>query len=94
MPNIIFISMDTTRYDHINTGDGARARTPALKRFAREACDFKKAFVTIPETLPSHLSIFTSHYPHELGVTQNHSRFDGRFKMIQETLKENGYTNY
>lgn len=93
-PNIIFISMDTTRYDYIDTGYGARATTPALKKIAGQSITFKRAFVTIPETLPSHLSIFTSQYPHDLGVIQNHSRFNACCQMIQEILKENGYTTY
>lgn len=90
-PNLIFISLDTTRHDFINTGRGARANTPELKRFARQAVVMENAFATIPQTLPSHLSIFTSRFPHELGVEGNDHHYDGRHKMIQEVLKERGY---
>ncbi len=92
--NLIFISLDTARFDYVDTGNGARARTPALKNFSNNAIIFDKAFVTIPETLPSHLSIFTSHYPHQLGVMHNHSRYNGKYPMIQEVLKKQRYYTY
>ncbi len=92
--NLIFISLDTTRFDYVDSGWGAKSKTPVLKNFSKKAQVFEKAFVTIPETLPSHLSIFTSYYPHQLGVTQNHLRYDGKYKLIQEILKHNGYFTY
>lgn len=92
--NLIFISMDTTRFDFVDTGNGARASTPALKEFSKNAAVFKKAYCTIPETLPSHLSIFTSYSPHQLGVIHNHSRYHNKYPLIQEILKENRYHTY
>jgi len=91
--NVVLITMDTTRADHIDTGfkSCARAFTPALKRFAGKSIVFQQAYCTLPETLPSHLSMFTSHYPHELGVLSNQYIFDGRFKLLSEVLKEKGY---
>lgn len=89
--NLIYISLDTTRHDFINTGRGARANTPELKRFASQAVVMDNAFATIPQTLPSHLSIFTSRFPHELGVLANENEYDGRYRMIQEVLKDRGY---
>jgi membrane-anchored protein YejM (alkaline phosphatase superfamily) len=92
--NVIFISLDTTRHDHIDTGLGARAETPAIKRFSEHALVFERAFAPSSETLPSHLSAFTSRLPHELGVIGNGDGFDGRFPMIQEVLKQKQYTSY
>lgn len=89
--NLIYISLDTTRFDFVNTGRGARANTPELKRFARTAVIMDNAYATIPQTLPSHLSILTSRFPHELGVLGNENEYDGRFTMIQEILNERGY---
>lgn len=89
--NVIFIGMDTTRADYIDTGKGARAYTPEIKRFAKNAVIFDRAYVTIPLTLPSHLSIFSSYLPHELGVLSNDYQYEGCRKMIQEVLQERGY---
>jgi hypothetical protein len=89
--NLIFISLDTTRYDYIDTGKGAKALTPEIKQFSKRAVVFENAYTTIPLTLPAHLSIFTSCLPHELGVIDNDCFFIGRKRMIQEVLKKHGY---
>ena len=88
--NVVLITLDTTRGDYIDTGNGARAFTPALKHFAQKSLVFEQAYSTIPQTLPAHLSILTSHYPHECGVLSNQYNFDGRHRLLQEVLKEKG----
>ncbi len=90
--NVVLISLDTTRSDYVDTGEGARAFTPELKRFAQQAAAFERAYTTIPQTLPAHLSILTSYYPHECEVLSNQYAYDGRYKMLQEILKEKGYS--
>lgn len=89
--NVIFISMDTTRADYIDTGRGARAYTPEIKRFSKKALIFDRAYAAIPLTLPSHLSVFSSYLPHELGVLNNDYQYTGCRKLIQEVLQERGY---
>ena len=89
--NIIYISLDTTRYDYIDTGKGARAYTPELRRYSERSIVFENVFSTSTQTLPSHLSVFTSHYPHELGVYTNDDKYEGRFKFISEVFEEQGY---
>ncbi|MGE5340912.1 MAG: sulfatase [Candidatus Omnitrophota bacterium] len=91
--NVIFMTLDTTRADYIDTGtaEGARAFTPALRRFAKDAIVCDRAFCTIPQTLPSHLSMLTSYFPRELGVLGNENPYDGRFKMLPQVFKENRY---
>lgn len=89
--NVIFISLDTTRCDHIDTGGGARAYTPEIRRFCRQALVFEQAFTPIPQTLPAHLTVLSAHLPNELGVLSNEHEYDGRVKTIQEVLKERGY---
>jgi len=89
--NVILITLDTTRSDYIDTGKGARAFTPALKKFAQKSLVFGQAFATIPQTLPAHLSILTSCYPHECGVLSNQYNYEGRHPLLQEILKKNGY---
>jgi membrane-anchored protein YejM (alkaline phosphatase superfamily) len=89
--NVVLITLDTTRSDYVDTGDGARAFTPELKRIARKSIVFERAFCTIPQTLPSHLSVLTSYFPHECGVYSNQYNYDGRHPMLQQFLKEKGY---
>ena len=89
--NVIYISLDTTRYDYIDTGKGARAYTPALRRYAERSIVFENAFSTSTQTLPSHMSVFTSRYPHELGVYTNDDKYEHRSKFVSEVFKELGY---
>jgi membrane-anchored protein YejM (alkaline phosphatase superfamily) len=90
--NVVYITLDTTRSDYIDTGKGARAYTPALKRFAKKSLVFERAYSTIPQTLPAHLALLTSYFPHECGVFSNQFQYDGRFEMLQQVLKNRGYT--
>lgn len=90
--NIVLITMDTTRGDYVDTGTGAKAFTPGIKRFAQQAVVFERAYTAIPQTLPSHLTMLTSYFPHDCGVYSNEYTYDGRHKMLQEVLKEKGYT--
>jgi len=90
--NIIYISLDTTRFDYIDTGKGARAYTPELQEYSKRSIVFENAFSTSTQTLPSHLSVFTSHYPHELGVYSNDDQYKGGFKFISQVFEEKGYT--
>jgi len=89
--NVVLISLDTTRSDYVDTGGGAKAFTPELKRFSRKSIVFERAYCTIPQTLPSHLSILTSYFPQECGVYSNQYQYDHRFKMLQQVLKEKRY---
>lgn len=91
--NVIFISLDTTRGDYIDTGGigGSKAFTPLLKSFSGKATVFDRAYSAIPQTLPSHLTMFTTYYPNELGVLSNEFKYDGRYKTLPEIFKDNKY---
>lgn len=89
--NVVLITLDTTRSDYIDTGNGAKAFTPALRSLSRKSIVFDRAYCTLPQTLPSHLSILTSYFPHECGVYNNQDTYDGRQRMLQQVLKEKGY---
>jgi membrane-anchored protein YejM (alkaline phosphatase superfamily) len=89
--NLVLITLDTTRSDYVDTGEGAFAFTPSLKRFAQKSAVFKRAYTPITQTLPAHLSILTGRYPHENGVFSNNYMFDHRHPMLQQVYKEKGY---
>lgn len=89
--NVIFISLDTTRYDYIDTGKGAKAITPELKKFSQGSVVFENAFSASSQTLPSHLAVFTSYLPYDLGVLCNEDSYDGHHKMIQQVFQGLSY---
>ena len=69
--NILLITLDTTRADHLGSYGFTRARTRYLDRLAAEGVRFEWAFSPAPITLPAHASIFTGLYPFEHGVRNN-----------------------
>ena len=62
--NMILITLDTLRADHVGAYGSKRTRTPAIDALAREGVVFENAYSLIPITLPSHASIFFSNPPH------------------------------
>jgi arylsulfatase A-like enzyme len=61
--NVLLITIDTLRADHIGAYGYARARTPALDRLAAGGVRFDRAFAAAPITLPSHATLLTGRYP-------------------------------
>ena len=70
-PNILLITMDTTRADHLSCYGYERLTTPHVDRLSREAVLYKNAYSTDSWTLPSHASIFTGKYPSKHGAHFN-----------------------
>ncbi|MBD3235411.1 MAG: sulfatase-like hydrolase/transferase [Candidatus Eisenbacteria bacterium] len=92
-PNIILISLDTTRADHLGCYGRELASTPALDRFAERALLLENAVTPIPVTLPAHLTMLTGRTPLGHGVRDNGSlgRTPGAVTLA-ELLAPLGYT--
>ena len=90
-PNLIIITVDTLRQDHLGCY-GSDTRTTALDKLATEGFRFRDSFAVAPTTLPSHTSLFTGLYPARHGV-----RLNGQFKVpaeaqtLAEVLRAHGY---
>ena len=70
-PNVLLITLDTTRADHLSCYGWDELSTPNLDRLAEEGTRFDNAFATNPTTMPSHASILTGTYPLYHGVRDN-----------------------
>jgi choline-sulfatase len=68
--NVVVISIDTLRRDHL-APYGAAFETAAASRLAREGVVFEDAVSQVPLTLPSHASLFTGLYPARHTVRDN-----------------------
>ncbi len=66
--NVILISIDTLRADHLGCYGYERNTSPNIDRFAKDSVLFEKDYSAAPWTLPSHASIFTSLYPSQHGA--------------------------
>lgn len=91
--NLLLITIDTLRADHLGCYGYARAGTPRLDRLAAEGALVRDAIAVAPLTFPSHASILTALYPPRHGVRDN---ADFRLPEVDTTLAEylgtNGYS--
>ena len=69
--NVLLITLDTTRADHIGAYGYAAAQTPSLDALARDGVLFEHCITATAYTLPSHSSIMTGLYPASHGVRIN-----------------------
>lgn len=67
-PNVVLITVDTFRADHIGPSGYPLARTPTLDRLAAGGVYFARHYTTRNGTTPAHASIFTGTYPSTNGV--------------------------
>lgn len=66
-PNVLFIVVDTLRYDHLTPYGYERETSPEIQRLlAAEGTVMEHAYSQAPWTLPSVVSYMTSRYPGEL----------------------------
>jgi arylsulfatase A-like enzyme/Tfp pilus assembly protein PilF len=90
--NVIFITVDTLRSDHLGCYGYERIKTPNIDGLAERGTMFKNAISQVPLTLPSHCSLFTSTYPQFNNVRDNGSYRLGQSAVtLAERMQENGY---
>jgi arylsulfatase A-like enzyme/thioredoxin-like negative regulator of GroEL len=92
--NVLVITIDTLRADHLGPYGYARLKTPAIERLAREGVVFKAAYTTAPLTLPAHCTIFTGLLPARHGVRDNGGFFlEPTRPTLATELKARGYSS-
>ncbi len=92
-PNIILITLDTTRADHLGCYGRAGAATPNLDALARAGALFESAISPAPLTLPSHATIMTGLVPRRHGVRDNALfRLDPSHRTVASILRAAGYS--
>jgi len=84
-PDVLLVTLDTTRADHLGAYGRPDVRTPHLDRLARAGGQFEMAIGDVPVTLPSHTTIHTGVPAVGHGV-----RYNGDFRVgpDAETLAE------
>ena len=89
--NILLLTLDTTRADHLGCYGYKEARTPNLDRLAREGIRFASAYCPAPLTLPSHTTILTGREPFSHRVRNNGHYLPAEVKTVTEALRARGY---
>ena len=92
-PNIILISIDTLRADHLGCYGSKKATSPHIDNLSGESIVFEKAFSQSSVTAPAHGSLLTSLYPLSHGVLKNEApfAFSEDIIMIQQILKKSNF---
>src|SRR6059058_3553451 len=67
-PDIVLVTMDTLRADHLGCYGYTEIKTPALDALAGDGLLYQNAFAQVPLTWPSHTAIMTGTYPFHNGV--------------------------
>jgi arylsulfatase A-like enzyme len=89
--NVLFISIDTLRADHLGCYGYKQPTSPNIDRFAAESVLFSDATAHAPSTEPSHASMFTSLLPvHHGGLRAKHRPVSEKVRMMAEILKDAG----
>lgn len=91
-PNVLLITLDTTRFDVIGAYGATDGVTPTLDRLAKEGTRFDRAYTVTPLTIPAHSSIHTGLFPPRHGVRDNGDFFlSEESTTLAERLKGAGY---
>jgi arylsulfatase A-like enzyme/Tfp pilus assembly protein PilF len=90
--NVVLITIDTLRADHLGCYGYKQIKTPNIDGLAADGVRFESAFAVVPVTLPSHSSMLTGTYPMLSGM---HDFSGNKLSPLQPTLasvlKQAGY---
>jgi arylsulfatase A-like enzyme/Flp pilus assembly protein TadD len=91
--NVLLITVDTLRADHLGCYGGRTARTPVMDGLGARSVLFERAFSHSPMTLPSHTSILLGLTPAAHGVHDNANfRVREGLLTMAEWLKKQGFS--
>jgi arylsulfatase A-like enzyme len=90
-PNLILLSIDTLRADHLGCYGYERATSPNLDRLASEGVLFERAISSSSWTLPAHVSMLTGLNPPRHGAARGGRPLAERLDTVAELLWDHGY---
>lgn len=73
--NVLWISIDDVRADHLGCYGYNRALTPSLDSLAEQGVRFNRCISQSSWTLPSYASMLTSRFPYEVVLSQNYLQY-------------------
>ena len=91
--NVVIITIDTLRADHLGCYGDKQIRTPNIDALASESARFERAYTPVPVTLPAHTVIFTGTYPVFSGMHDfSGNKLSPKQPTLASVLKRQGYT--
>jgi arylsulfatase A-like enzyme len=90
-PNVVLITLDSTRADRMGFLGSHGKFTPSLDSLAQEGIVFERAYAQAPLTVVSHATILTGTYPQTHKVTQFAAPLAGSLPYLPDLLHSKGY---
>ncbi|MAU92823.1 MAG: hypothetical protein CMJ93_01235 [Planctomycetes bacterium] len=90
-PNLLMVTFDTLRADHLGAYGSEAGLTPNFDALASQSVMFENTYAVSSTTGPSHLTMFSGLYPNEHGVLKNAVVVSDDVVTISEHLRDNGY---
>jgi arylsulfatase A-like enzyme/Tfp pilus assembly protein PilF len=90
-PNVVLVTLDTTRADRMGFLGSTRGLTPQLDALARQGTVFTRAYSQAPLTTVSHATLFTGTHPPFHGVHDFSEPLPADIPVLAELLRRQGY---
>jgi len=90
-PNVVLITIDTLRADHVHHLGCPRETTPRIDRLAAKGALFEQCISTSSWTLPAHMSLFTGRNAPFHGATAFNTRCYGNVPNLAASFQREGY---
>jgi arylsulfatase A-like enzyme/Flp pilus assembly protein TadD len=91
-PNVVLITIDTLRADHLGCYGYKQIKTPNIDALAADGARFTRAFSPVPVTLPSHTAMLTGTYPMLSGMHDfSGNKLSPQQPTLATVLKQSGY---
>jgi len=93
-PNILIITFDCLRPDHLSASGYCGVFTPAFDRVIAEGAFFENAYCQAPNTWISHASLFSGCNPYLHGVRSPVGKINPQIKLMAEVFQSAGYATF
>jgi len=91
--NVVLITVDTLRADHLGCYGYKQIKTPNIDELAADGSRFERAFTVVPVTLPSHTAMLTGTYPMLSGMHDfSANKLSAAQPTMASVLKQSGYS--
>ena len=94
LPNVVLLTIDTLRKDHLSLYGYGRETTPNIDSFFENSVIFTRCIASVPETAPNYASIYSGCYPYKHKLFANGQKFpaeDANLVTLAKELSDNGY---
>ncbi len=86
--NVVVIAVDALQAKRLSSSGYFRETTPTIDQFAKQGVSFAQSISPSSWTIPTYLSIFSSTFPTEHGLTNRYKKFDKSEKIISNFSKD------